>query len=169
MLIKNYKIIKALLFVITLLTMQPSYANITDGFLAYSKGDYATALKELEPLAAQGEALAQFGMGLMYKNGRGVPQNDQQAADWYRKAAEQGIPPAQNNLALMYASGEGIAQDYQQAADWFHKAADKNIAQAQYSLGMLYINGEGVTQDYKQADEWLKKADKQGYAAAQSE
>ena len=42
---------------------------------AYKKGDYATALREWEPLANQGDADAQFSLGVMYANGEWVPQN----------------------------------------------------------------------------------------------
>ncbi|BBP01945.1 tetratricopeptide repeat protein [Sulfuriferula nivalis] len=165
----KYTLRKVLALIISLLIFQPCHATVTDGFLAYSKGDYASALKEWTPLAAQGDALAQFGMGLLYKHGRGVTKDNQQAADLYRKAAQQDIPAAQNNLGLMYANGEGVTQDLQQAAIWYRKAADHHVAQAQYSLGMLYANGTGVTQDYQQAASWLRLAVDQSYAPAQSE
>jgi TPR repeat protein len=39
------------------------------GFSAYEAGDFASALKEFEPLAEQGNANAQFNLGVMYDNG----------------------------------------------------------------------------------------------------
>ena len=45
------------------------------GLTAYESGDYATALREWEPLAEQGDADAQFFLGEMYWRGQGVPQN----------------------------------------------------------------------------------------------
>lgn len=52
------------------------------GLEAYRAGDYETALAEWRPLAEQGNADAQFGLGLMYRNGKGIPQNDADAMVW---------------------------------------------------------------------------------------
>ena len=51
-----------------------------EAFAAVRKGDYATAQRLLRGLADQGSAGAQYNLGLMYLNGRGVPQNDAEAA-----------------------------------------------------------------------------------------
>jgi hypothetical protein len=51
-----------------------------DGLAAYGRGDYATALQEWLPLAEQGDAVAQYNLGVMYANGWGVPENDAEAA-----------------------------------------------------------------------------------------
>ena len=48
--------------------------------------------------ANAGDADAQFSLGVKYDNGEGVPQDDIEAASWYRQAAEQGIAAAQYNL-----------------------------------------------------------------------
>ena len=48
--------------------------------------------------AEQGDASAQYNLGVMYENGHGVEQDDEQAVFWYRKAAEQGYADAQYNL-----------------------------------------------------------------------
>ena len=67
----------------------------------------------------------------MYAKGRGVRQDDAQAAQWFRKAAEQGVAQAQYNLAVMYAKGRGVRQDGEQAVQWFRKAAEQGYPQAQ--------------------------------------
>ncbi len=59
----------------------------------------------------------------MYGNGQGVPQDDAEAARWYRKAAEQGLAKAQYRLGIMYYKGQGVPQDYVQAHMWFNLAA----------------------------------------------
>jgi TPR repeat protein len=59
----------------------------------------------------------------MYDNGRGVPQDDAQAVNWYRKAAEQGLAEAQYNLGLMYDNGRGVPQNYEKAYAWLSVAA----------------------------------------------
>ncbi len=77
---------------------------------AYERGDYATSLREIRPLAEQGRADAQFKLGYLYKKGQGVPRDYAEAVRWYRKAAEQGYALAQSNLGVMYARGNGVAQ-----------------------------------------------------------
>ena len=68
-------------------------ADFQKGFAAYNSGDYATALREWEPLAQQGDANAQSNLGQMYRQGKGVPQDDKTAVKWYTLAAKQGIAP----------------------------------------------------------------------------
>ncbi len=90
---------------------------------AYNRGDYATALREIKPLAEQGDADAQYNLGLMYSNGRGVPQNHKTAVKWWRLAAEQGHAGAQAKLGAMYALGQGVIQDNVYAHMWGNLAA----------------------------------------------
>ena len=52
----------------------------------------------------------------------GVPQDHEQAAAWYRKAAEQGLPEAQLGLGLMYYNGEGVPQDHEDSIIWIRKS-----------------------------------------------
>ena len=75
--------------------------------------------------AEQGEAEAQYNLGLMYANGRGVPENDAEVVKWFRIAAEQGFAPAQNDLGLMYANGTGGPQDDVLAYAWLNLAVEQ--------------------------------------------
>ena len=85
---------------------------LEDARAAYERGDYVEALRLFRPLADQGDAPAQNALGVMYQNGRGVPQDYAETAKWYRKAAEQGVAEAQANLGFMYEAGQGVPQDY---------------------------------------------------------
>ena len=85
-------------------------APMEDGQAAFNSGDYAAALRLWRPLAETGNARAQNNLGVMYENGKGVPQNINEAVKWYRLAAEQGYAGAQNNLGLIYAIGRGGLQ-----------------------------------------------------------
>ena len=49
---------------------------------AAQNGDFATALEELEPLAEQGDAIAQTSLGFMYDKWLGVPQDYKEAVKW---------------------------------------------------------------------------------------
>jgi uncharacterized protein len=137
------------------------------GYAAYEAGDYAEAVKWFRKAAEQGDAIAQYNLALMYRDGEGVTQDDAEAVKWFRKAAEQGVANAQYNLALRYDKGKGVTQDYAEAAKWFRKAAKQGNASAQSNLGVMYFNGEGVTQDVAEALKWYRKAAEQGVAQAQ--
>ena len=94
-----------------------------DGKDAYERKDYKTAYKLWLPLAEQGNATAQYNLGVMYYNGQGVPQDYKEAVRLYRLAAEQGLARAQSNLGVMYRKGRGVPQDYKEADKWWRLAA----------------------------------------------
>jgi TPR repeat protein len=158
-------------------------ANFQKGLTAYNSGDYADALREWEPLAEQGNAPTQFNLGLMYDDGKGVPQDHKTAVKWYRLSAEQGYANAQYNLGFMYNKGNGVPQDYETAAKWYRLAAEQGNANAQNNLGVMYDKGNhvplvlfrtshpdwtGTWQDYKIAVKWFRLAAEQGNANAQN-
>jgi hypothetical protein len=87
-----------------------------------------------------------------------VKQDDYQAANWFRRAAEQGEPAAQLHLGNMYAEGQGVPQDSREAAVWYRRSADQGFAQAQYNLGLWYANGEGGEQNNIAAHMWFNLA-----------
>ena len=157
-----------MLALVVVLVAAPAWADFQSGLEAYLRGDYATALTEFRPLAQQGNAKAQFGLGLMYsQGGRGVPQDDAKALRWYRRAAEQGHAGAQFNLGFMYSKGRGVPQDYAEAVRWYRLAAEQGNAVAQNNLGGMYGQGLGVPQDYVQAHMWVNLAAAQGNEQAQ--
>ncbi len=86
-----------LLAVVVVLVAAPACTNSKTGVDAYEKGDYATALKESRVLAEQGNAPAQYNLGLMYANSRGVPRDDVQAHMWLSLAVARG-----NELARIH-------------------------------------------------------------------
>ena len=101
----------------------PAWADFQAGMDAYNRGDYATALREWRPLAEQGDAHAQFSLGLSYENGDGVPRDHAKAREWYEKAAAQGDAKAQFYLGMQSSFGEGGPQDLVQAYMWYSLAA----------------------------------------------
>ena len=125
---------------------------------AFQKTDYAKALKLARPLAEDGDPRAEAVLGSAYYRGRGVPQNDSEAAKWFRLAADQGNAAARFTLGVMYGEGRGVPQDYAEAARWYRRAAEQGDAQAQYNLGLAYARGEGVTQNAVEAHMWFNLA-----------
>src|SRR5215831_2412512 len=127
----------------------------------------ATDLEWWHARAAEGHAIEQAFLGILYENGVSVPQDYAKAAKWYEQAAIQGYVPAQVGLGLLYAEGTGVPQDYGKARQWFEKAAAQGYAEAQYSLGLLYYLGNGVAKDYATARHWFEQAVNQGDAWGQ--
>ena len=103
----------------------------------------------------------------LYENGTGVSQNDSEALEWYRKAAEKGNADAQIELGKRYFEGRGVSANEAEAVVWYRKAADKGNTEAQLELGDRYFEGRGVEQKYSTAAEWYRKAAEQGIARAQ--
>jgi uncharacterized protein len=95
---------------------------------AFKKGDYATAVRLMRPLAEQGAVVPQVMLGQMYEHGSGVPQDHAIAVLWYRAAAEQDNAAAQHLLGLMYAEGRGVPQDYVIAHMWLNLAAARSFS-----------------------------------------
>jgi hypothetical protein len=86
----------------------------------------AVRIADTRARAERGNADAQFALGLMYVSGNVVPNDDAQAAGWFRKAAEQGHAPAQWALGILLDEGGiGVPQDFVQAVEWFRKAAEQ--------------------------------------------
>jgi TPR repeat protein len=110
--------------------------------------------------ANAGDAASQVLVGESYASGKGVGQDYNQAADWYRKAAEQGSIAGQLHLAALYRDGGGkhFVRDMVQAAGWYRKAAEQGDVGAQATLGVLYSLGQGVQQSYVEAYYWLDLA-----------
>jgi TPR repeat protein len=85
----------------------------------------------LEKAAAQGNAVAEYNLGVRYDFGRGVPQDYAKAREWYEKAAAQGNALAQNNLGVRYQNGQGIPKDYVRAYMWYSLAVAHSPGDAQ--------------------------------------
>ncbi len=141
-------------------------ADFQKGEEAHKAGDYPAALRELSPLAEQGNAEAQFMLGEMYGLGQGVAPDEPQAMAWYRKAAEQGNARAQIEVGHGYRYGHGVPKDYSQAMAWYRKAAEQGNVRAQYNLGFMYYLGLPGPPDYVQTYMWYNLAAAQGYKHA---
>jgi TPR repeat protein len=121
----NWKWISTIAVGIVLFVAQAANAGqLEDGTAAHARGDFAGAVALWRPLANQGNAQAQFFMGTMYENGKGVAQDYKEAMKWYRLAADyKGYEAPLYALGSMYRNGRGVAQDYVHAYMWYSIAA----------------------------------------------
>jgi uncharacterized protein len=140
-----------------------SNSNYQRGASEYNAGSFVEAVNSFRAAAEQGHAESQYILSTMYEAGKGVPQDDMQAALWERLAADQGHVIAQANVSFRCYS----ANDFAAAFEWCQRAADADLAWAQYNLGLMYQKGEGVTPSDAEAAHWYRVAAEQGHADAQ--
>ena len=138
-----------------------AWADFAAGVAAYQKQDYATALKEWQPLADGGSPDAQFNLGLLYLDGKGVPKSYDEAAKWFQRAADQGQVEAQHNLGALYAMGEGVKKNNVQAYKWFSVCAAKGNAgcASQRDLIEKKLRGAKLSSAQRLASEWKPSAE----------
>jgi len=118
--------------------------------------------------AEQGDANAQFSLGLQYYQGKGVKKDYYEAVKWFRKAAEQGNVKAQFDLGAAYYMGNGIDQNIHEAEKWIRKAAEQRDTDGQYFLGRMYQEGSGLPKDIVLAYMWFSLAAEENNQTAQT-
>jgi uncharacterized protein len=152
------------------------------GFDAYRDGDYATAKQELTAHAEQGDAEAQLYLGMMYRDGQGVPPDPREGEKWLRRAAEQGNVTAQIELASLYANRRGPVNDDVKALMWYNFAVTHGNSDAAKLRDDLLIrmtpiqvaDAQQMGREYKPEKEYeamvqsLKPQVESGDAAAQT-
>ena len=115
---------KLFIIVTALIFAQRAWSgDYDDGWIAYELNDYNTAFTKFRSAARQGHARAEFYLGVMYQNGKGVTQDYKEAVRWYTLAAKKGEDRAQNNLGNMYRNGQGLAKDFVRAHMWYNIAS----------------------------------------------
>ncbi len=134
---------------------------------AYSRGDYAGALREWRSVAKYGgveSAEAQFLIAGMYFDGKGLPRDLVTAFQWHRKAAEQGHAKAQGMLGIMYHRGAGVPQDYLQAHMWFNLSASRSPLDETFNAAVkgrdevaAKMSPAQISEAQKLAREWRPK------------
>jgi len=127
-----------------------------------------STIPAIEQAAEAGDAEAQFKLGALYANGKGVKQDSRAAARWLRKAAKQGWTAAQTLLGWCYAGGNGVSKDMAEAMQWYSTAAEAGDTDAMCSLADIYASGEpGIEQNTQAMLIWYETAANLGHPKAQ--
>ena len=136
------------------------------GFLKLEQ--YKEAIKWFELASQNGNINSIFQLGIMYHQGKGVPQNYKKAMEFFKAAASQkSMPNSRYNVAFMYARGEGVFTDHKEAIRWHESAVEIGSLKSLFALGLYYYFGKkGVSQDYKKAFEYFKLAAQKGNSDA---
>lgn len=140
----------------------PAWADVKAGVDAWSRGDYAAAVREWEAPAAVGNPDAMFNLGQAYRLGRGVPADPERAEAFYARAAAAGHLQAADTYGLMlFQSGR-----HQAALPYIQNAAGRGDPRAAYLLGIAHFNGDAVPKDWVRAYALLTLANGQGLPQA---
>jgi localization factor PodJL len=122
---------------------------------------------KLRAAALKGDAAAAYEIGVRYAEGKGVPQNLDEAAKWIDRAAQAGIIPATFRLGTFYEKGLGVKKDTDIARRYYTQAAERGNAKAMHNLAVLDADGGGKGANYKSAAQWFRKAADRGVADSQ--
>lgn len=114
----------------------------------------AEELQATKARAEQGDAEAQFDLGIGYVTGGIGVRDIPLAAKWLRKSAEQGNPDGQFAFGAHCHKGEGVPKDGQQAVRWYRAAAEQGHRVAAFNLAYCFEKGEGVVKDQIEAYAW---------------
>ncbi len=114
-------------------------------------------MQRLRQEATTGDANLKIKLARRYQTGNGLPKNEQEVIEWFRKAGEQGHIGAQNALGIRYLQGiGGVAKDERKAAKWFKMVTDELANGLVYhpvmdgalsNLEWLYRNNADIPRD----------------------
>lgn len=124
-------------------------------------------VKFLESAALDGDATAQYQLGMLYTHGDILEKDLGFAAKWIENAAQQGHLKAQNRFGVIHEYGHGRPKDDLRAIHWYRKAAERNLPEAETNLGHMHERGRGVKRDRVEALKWYRRAANRGFARAQ--
>lgn len=140
---------------------------------AYQAGDFQTAMVLWSESARMGDAHAQYNLGHLYAEGKGIKRNPYTAQKWWLAAAKQGHTRAQHNLGMALLAGESLIPgawnepNVDEALKWIGEAASAGLAESQNVLGTLYRTGFGIEEDDGAAIGYFRSAAEQGLGDAQ--
>lgn len=112
--------------------------------------EYSKAVSQLQPLVKSGDSEAQFLLAELYRSGKGVNQDLEQAMSLYEKASNSGHADAQYTFASLLEKKGDLTQAqfwYHQASIQGHKKADKKLKtlqKASTSFGKEDISSDTV-------------------------
>ncbi len=140
----------------------PAFPQATEkfqqGINAFAVGDYQTAADIWLVEAYEGSPDAQFNLGVMYIEGKGVPQNRDDALFWFIKAAENDHIQAQYNLGHLYFEDNDNPESLKKGAAWWRRSSLQGFSIAQFNYARAVFYGFGVEQNLPEALYWLEQS-----------
>ena len=123
---------------VSILASPAAWADDFDTALSdITAGDYVNGLRELNALAAAGDPRAEFKLGRIFQQGKGVPHDSSQALKWITRAANHGLVSAEFQLGYMYDKGADTPRQPALAEKWYGLAANSGFPGAAQNLAVL--------------------------------
>lgn len=141
--------------------------SLESGIAAFDKREYVAALELLQPLAEDGDGIAQGYLAVMYEFGMGVERDYVTAASWYLKSADNGDMYSQYEIGRKYQLGVGITKNIDKAISYFLLAANQGFTNAQYALVKIASKSKTFSLSRAKSIEWLTNAANAGNVFAQ--
>jgi putative methionine-R-sulfoxide reductase with GAF domain len=118
---------------------------------------YPMSLADMQRLADNGDADAQWQMGVRFHNGEDVPRDDAQAMQWFQRAAEQGNVAAQRALGAYYFAGRGVPTDFSKAYFWsaIAGAQGDEMSKSRLPVLALQMTQSQIAAARQQAEQWI--------------
>ena len=163
---------------------EPLDAQFSEAFTAYEEGDFETVFRNIQPLAEQGNYLAQAMLGELYLLGLGAPKDNILAIKWLTLAADQEVPVGSDmekkvlkseiltNLCFLYSlagteQAKDVPQSDKESLKWCELSAKEGNPLAQDELAQLYLSGKGTDEDIIKSLKWFALAAEQGVLRGQ--
>ena len=106
---------------------------------------------------------ALYYMAVIYERGIGVLPDQQQAAEFYGKAAEGGVNNARAKYGLMLFNGICVKQNKLEGETWLRRAALGGDGEAAILVANIYVRGEGnMPPAFAEAAQWFRLAAEAG-------
>ncbi|QCE34545.1 sel1 repeat family protein [Acetobacteraceae bacterium] len=132
--------------------------------------------KTYRAAAKKGDVIAQYELGKLYFQGKGVHQNVRMSATWWKKAADKNYLPAVIALGKLYAHDHkdvleednlpgpkvGMKSNSKMAFKFYQNAADLGDAEGENLVAVAFSEGRGTRKDMKEAVKYWKKAAEKG-------
>lgn len=139
----------------------------------YQTDNVEQAIVHIQQAADQKSSRAQYVLGMLYENGKGMGKDMEKATQWYRKAAKQSNGDATERLGKIYELGiGGVEVDLRKAFGYYQKTVaiyaanqegkpsqpDEKLGAMIYRVGFMCENGSGTPQNKDKALDWYNKA-----------
>ena len=98
--------------------------------------------------AKLGEVVAKVNLGLLYYDGKIVPQNHEEAFKWFAEAAEAGNIAGIFQTGLCYHKGKGVEKDIEKAIEYYKKGMEHGNVQCAHNLGSIYLDRKDLKEAY---------------------
>jgi len=145
-------------------------ADLQSAKEAYERGDNRTAFDGFKILAENGNAEAQYYLGMLFIYGeKEIHFDKKKSLKWIKLSAKNGFAKAQLELGDTYFFGWGVPKNDLESLKWHRMAAEQGSKVAQSELGWMYENAKGGAEDLVRAHMWYNIAVTNGDLSAASD